>query len=175
MPAIGRAIQLLKLPFVKVGTAYNNVAVKAPMLTGVVTTVVKTSAADLFAQKASRLPACTCGRGSRLLRRCCLRAEFYLKVGMHFLTRLLLTLALGVQVVEGRDEVDWRRHGMFVMFGFGYLVCSTHEWRLRSQGLGGGRLCRGGKGGACHPHAPTTPSRTPCCMFVTSSLYLFWR
>ncbi|PNW87251.1 hypothetical protein CHLRE_02g115150v5 [Chlamydomonas reinhardtii] len=77
MPAIGRAIQLLKLPFVKVGTAYNNVAVKAPMLTGVVTTVVKTSAADLFAQK----------------------------------------------VVEGRDEVDWRRHGMFVMFGFGYLGC----------------------------------------------------
>ncbi|KAG2452896.1 hypothetical protein HYH02_002240 [Chlamydomonas schloesseri] len=77
MPAIRGALQLLKLPFVKVGTAYNNVAVKAPMLTGVVTTVVKTSAADLFAQK----------------------------------------------VVEGRDEVDWRRHSMFVMFGFGYLGC----------------------------------------------------
>lgn len=47
------------------------------MLTGVVTTVVKTSAADLFAQK----------------------------------------------IVERRDEVDWRRHGMFLMFGFGYLGC----------------------------------------------------
>lgn len=35
-----------------------------------------------------------------------------------------------MQVVEGKDEVDWRRHGMFCMFGFAYLVSKggqTHD------------------------------------------------
>lgn len=30
-----------------------------------------------------------------------------------------------VQVVERREEVDWKRHGVFVTFGFFYLVSST--------------------------------------------------
>ncbi|GFR46773.1 hypothetical protein Agub_g8401 [Astrephomene gubernaculifera] len=77
MGALRRAVDVLKAPFVKVGRAYNNVALKHPMTTGVVTTVLKTSAADLFAQK----------------------------------------------VVERREDVDWRRHSMFLMFGFGYLGC----------------------------------------------------
>jgi hypothetical protein len=25
-------------------------------------------------------------------------------------------------VIEGRDQVDWKRHGVFVTFGFFYLV-----------------------------------------------------
>ncbi|GLC55817.1 hypothetical protein PLESTB_001032000 [Pleodorina starrii] len=77
MPALKRALNVLKAPFVYIGKNYNDTAQKYPMATGVVTTVIKTSAADLFAQK----------------------------------------------VVERREEVDWRRHGMFVMFGFGYLGC----------------------------------------------------
>ncbi|KAG2489732.1 hypothetical protein HYH03_011839 [Edaphochlamys debaryana] len=77
MGALRRAINIIKAPIMAAGKAYNDVAQRAPMYTGVVTTVVKTSAADLFAQK----------------------------------------------VVEGRDEVDWRRHSMFLMFGFGYLGC----------------------------------------------------
>ncbi|GLI62624.1 hypothetical protein VaNZ11_005288 [Volvox africanus] len=77
MPAIRRVLNVLKAPFVRIGKAYNDTAEKYPMYTGVVTTVIKTSAADLFAQK----------------------------------------------IVERREEVDWRRHGMFVMFGFGYLGC----------------------------------------------------
>jgi hypothetical protein len=28
----------------------------------------------------------------------------------------------GLQVIEGRDQVDWKRHGVFVTFGFFYLV-----------------------------------------------------
>ncbi|PNG99930.1 Protein sym1 [Tetrabaena socialis] len=74
MGALGRA---LKAPFIRFGRAYNETAQKYPFSTGVLTTVVKTSAADLFAQK----------------------------------------------VMERREEVDWRRHGMFVAFGFGYLGC----------------------------------------------------
>ncbi|EFJ42322.1 hypothetical protein VOLCADRAFT_107297 [Volvox carteri f. nagariensis] len=77
MPVLRRALSVLKAPFVFVGKAYNDTAQKYPMYTGVVTTVIKTSAADLFAQK----------------------------------------------IVERREEVDWRRHGMFVLFGFGYLGC----------------------------------------------------
>lgn len=37
-------------PFVKLGTAYSNAAAKRPFVVGVLTTGVKTSAADLFAQ-----------------------------------------------------------------------------------------------------------------------------
>jgi len=58
-------------------TAYNETAKKWPMSTGVVTTVIKTSGADMFAQK----------------------------------------------VVEGRDEIDWKRNGLFTFFGFAYLGC----------------------------------------------------
>jgi protein Mpv17 len=45
--SVQRALQLLKAPL----RSYNEVAQKYPFETGVITTVVKTSAADLFAQK----------------------------------------------------------------------------------------------------------------------------
>ncbi len=54
MPNVRRALNLLKAPFVFIGKTYNDTAVKYPMSTGVVTTVIKTSAADLFAQKVRR-------------------------------------------------------------------------------------------------------------------------
>ncbi|GAB4824103.1 hypothetical protein N2152v2_011149 [Parachlorella kessleri] len=59
------------------GTArwYNNTAQAHPFTTGVITTGLKTSAADFFAQK----------------------------------------------VIEGRKEIDWTRHAVFVTFGFAYL------------------------------------------------------
>lgn len=69
--AFQRALNILKAPL----RSYNEVAQRYPFETGVVTTVVKTSAADLFAQK----------------------------------------------VIEGRDQVDWKRHSVFVTFGFFYL------------------------------------------------------
>lgn len=46
-----RTLNILTNPFMKVGSAYNSVAVKHPFSTGVITTFLKTSAADLFAQK----------------------------------------------------------------------------------------------------------------------------
>jgi protein Mpv17 len=46
-----RAFNAVKYPIVATGRAYNEVAQRYPFGTGVVTTVVKTSAADLFAQK----------------------------------------------------------------------------------------------------------------------------
>ena len=48
-----RAFNAVKYPIVATGRAYNEVAQRYPFGTGVVTTVVKTSAADLFAQKVS--------------------------------------------------------------------------------------------------------------------------
>lgn len=35
-----------------------------------------------------------------------------------------------LQVIEGREQVDWKRHGVFVTFGFFYLVST---WRRRSS------------------------------------------
>lgn len=67
--------QLLRAPLFGLARAYNNAAVKRPFVTGIITTTLKTSAADLFAQK----------------------------------------------VIEGREEVDWRRHSVFCVFGFAYL------------------------------------------------------
>jgi len=45
------ALALLKQPFMTAGRAYNAAAQRRPFLVGTITTVVKTSAADLFAQK----------------------------------------------------------------------------------------------------------------------------
>jgi hypothetical protein len=48
---VRQAFNLLKAPLMAAGRAYNATAQRYPMYTGVVTTVAKTSAADLFAQK----------------------------------------------------------------------------------------------------------------------------
>ncbi|KAF5841127.1 hypothetical protein DUNSADRAFT_14302 [Dunaliella salina] len=69
---LGRA---LAKPFVSIGLHYDAIARKKPLTTGIATTVIKTSAADLIAQK----------------------------------------------VVERREEIDWRRQGLFAFFGFAYL------------------------------------------------------
>lgn len=60
-------------PLLQLGRSYNATAQKYPMGTGVVTTVVKTSAADLFAQMVSLL----LGIFSNLqaLRACLLRTQ----------------------------------------------------------------------------------------------------
>ncbi|KAF6260930.1 hypothetical protein COO60DRAFT_1504019 [Scenedesmus sp. NREL 46B-D3] len=71
-----RAFNAVKYPIVATGRAYNEVAQRYPFGTGVVTTVVKTSAADLFAQK----------------------------------------------VIEKREEMDFKRHGVFITFGLFYLA-----------------------------------------------------
>jgi hypothetical protein len=51
MARAARLLAALKTPILAVGRSYNDVAQRHPFATGVVTTVVKTSAADLFAQK----------------------------------------------------------------------------------------------------------------------------
>lgn len=51
MSRLRHAFNIIKYPLVTVGRSYNEVAQRYPFSTGVVTTVVKTSAADLFAQK----------------------------------------------------------------------------------------------------------------------------
>lgn len=51
MSRLQRALNVLKTPL----RSYNEVAQRYPFETGVVTTVVKTSAADLFAQKVGRV------------------------------------------------------------------------------------------------------------------------
>ena len=54
---LGRA---LALPLVSLGRAYNQTAKQHPATTGIVTTVLKTSAADLFAQKVNiHTPYCS--------------------------------------------------------------------------------------------------------------------
>lgn len=57
---MSRLQQFIKLPFLSIGRGYNKVAQKHPFATGVVTTVVKTSAADLFAQRASASQVALC-------------------------------------------------------------------------------------------------------------------
>jgi len=47
-------VSKLARPFTAVGRWYNNAAQSRPVVTAVITTGVKTSAADLFAQKVKR-------------------------------------------------------------------------------------------------------------------------
>lgn len=55
-------LALLKQPFLAVAHKYNAVAQQRPMATGLITTVVKTSAADLFAQTVRAAAAARCCR-----------------------------------------------------------------------------------------------------------------
>jgi len=75
MSLLKSVAQTLFRPFATVARSYNAAAERSPFTTGVVTTVIKTSAADLLAQK----------------------------------------------VIEGREEIDWKRQAMFVTFGGFYL------------------------------------------------------
>ena len=111
-----RLLNAVKQPLCAAGRAYNNVAVAYPMRTGIVTTVVKTSAADLFAQK-----VCV-ARGVRRRRRCALSlSRRPLSMLMNH-TATLTHTPLPIKVMEKREEVDWRRHGVFCTFGLFYLV-----------------------------------------------------
>lgn len=73
--SIIRAGKVLARPFTDFASYYTRVAKAKPLVTAFVTSGLKTSAADMFAQK----------------------------------------------IIEGRDEMDWKRHGIFVTFGFLYL------------------------------------------------------
>lgn len=48
---MSRLSRVLLGPFQRLGHAYNETAKRNPLSTGMITTVIKTSAADLFAQK----------------------------------------------------------------------------------------------------------------------------
>lgn len=60
-----QVLSVIGKPAVYVGRSYNEVAQRYPFGTGVVTTVVKTSAADVFAQKVIIMDAESCDRHCR--------------------------------------------------------------------------------------------------------------
>jgi hypothetical protein len=51
MGTLSRLVNAVKSPFLSVARAYNSTAQKRPLSTGLITTLLKTSAADCFAQK----------------------------------------------------------------------------------------------------------------------------
>jgi protein Mpv17 len=116
------AAALLKAPFLAFGRSYNAAAQRRPMATGLVTTVVKTSAADLFAQKASIRGRRAGGRGG-LGGGGVGPARRSTQPSNADRRRARPPLPLPAQVMEGKpwEEVDWRRHGLFCTFGFFYL------------------------------------------------------
>jgi hypothetical protein len=61
MSAVFRVANAIKAPFFNAGRAYNQAAQKSPATTGIVTTLLKTSAADWFAQKVSELEMISSG------------------------------------------------------------------------------------------------------------------
>lgn len=86
---------------------YNDMAQRHPMATGILTTALKTSAADLFAQKVGR------------------RALHMAIAGVYEGWCPGPTPPPSpspcTKVVERREEIDLRRHGMFCAFGLFYL------------------------------------------------------
>lgn len=62
MSTLSKFVNAAKNPFLQLAKAYNRTAQKSPLGTGMVTTVVKTSAADLFAQKVSKIAYQTLAR-----------------------------------------------------------------------------------------------------------------
>ena len=54
MGTLSRLANAAKNPFLAVARAYNKTAEKNPLRTGLITTLLKTSAADAFAQKVGR-------------------------------------------------------------------------------------------------------------------------
>jgi hypothetical protein len=93
--ALRQAAKTLTYPFLRLGRGYDSLARNYPQSTAIITTTIKTSAADAFAQLVrharKRVPAVQSGHLTRQIR--------------------------PMQVVEKRDGLDWRRHGMFVGFG----------------------------------------------------------
>ena len=139
-----RLFAAVKAPLFAAGRAYNEVAIAHPMRTGIITTVVKTSAADLFAQKvrAARVAAAAasrCALARRAIACRCWRPRTPL-------TQQPTNPTTATQVLEKREEVDWRRHGVFCTFGLFYLVrvvvcarraravCRGERERERAQG-----------------------------------------
>ena len=172
-------------PFTALGRWYNNAAQSRPVVTAVVTTGLKTSAADLFAQKVRRgerekkgglgggagvvdaAGACApppfvrvCAPGLPHLRpRTCALCERgacgpsgraqparqacpppplpSTKQHAHPLPSPRICVLVS-QVIEKREEVDWRRHMVFCTFGICYLG-GFQYWLYNIQVSAGGR------------------------------------
>jgi hypothetical protein len=177
------AIALLKAPFLAFGRTYNAHAQRRPMATGLVTTVVKTSAADLFAQKVrsrmgpskSRLPrgtACMQERAQGASADAC--ASGSARLAPHHRPcpapprPAPPAVSLPLQVMEGKEweEVDWRRHVMFCTFGFVYLVSRREGGRTQSPPVAvPAAACRRRQMRGCQSQAPqarTSPAPHGC-------------
>lgn len=60
----------------------------------------------------------------------------------------VLLLCACCQVIEKREEVDWKRHGVFISFGLFYLVSQQHcshrsRFKYRQQHAPGAQLALG--------------------------------
>jgi len=103
-------------PATNFGQWYLATAKKHPFPTAFFTSGIKTSLADIIAQKVS----------SRVLR-CIVRALSYgfpAAVTKSFLVWISVSMTcmhLLPQVVEKKEDFDWTRHAAFVTFGFAYL------------------------------------------------------
>ncbi len=109
---------------------YNAAAKKNPATVGIVTTVLKTSAADIFAQKASVKQAQRwwCVRAfssSAVLQEVRARGRGQLGRPRH-----AIRACVRLQVIERREDIDWKRNAVFTSFGFLYLGC----WQCEQGG-----------------------------------------
>ena len=181
LPSMSTTLSRLAAPFTAVGRWYNGCAQSRPVVTAVITTGLKTSAADLFAQKVrggegERLRADGCmartararattGRGAPLFRapasappptptqrgpiECSPRSTAPIAPPPPFSHPFFSPLFL--QVIEKKEDVDWRRHAVFCTFGICYLG-GFQYWLYNIQvhsggGHGGANGGRGAAGG----------------------------
>ena len=145
MAQLAAAGRMLLSPFTGMASWYNRTAQSHPFTVGVVTTGLKTSAADVFAQKVRRAAACALPASAvcRLLaavrrqhQRLALldwqglqpgrNADWAVPEHTRFCNPLSPACGLTCpsclqQVVEKREDFDWTRHAAFCAFGFAYL------------------------------------------------------
>ncbi len=109
-------------PLTAFGSWYVRTAKKHPFPVAFFTSGIKTSAADLLAQKVSITdhPASFALTSSCIACICHLQSSQLLPVDLS--TDPMPPIpANAAQVVERREDIDWRRNATFTAFGFAYL------------------------------------------------------
>lgn len=132
MSQLATAGRLLIAPFAGVARWYNRTAQSHPFTVGVITTGLKTSAADVFAQKV-RCPDCSSASAPsgqkwtrhlastvHAVRTACMQPRICPATGISQPPPPLYPCPCR-QVVEKREDFDWTRHAAFCAFGFAYL------------------------------------------------------
>ncbi|MEW5308842.1 MAG: hypothetical protein WDW38_000772 [Sanguina aurantia] len=137
---LARLGNAVKAPLLKCGRLYNATAVKSPMCTGLVTTVVKTSLADMFAQKVME------SREEMDWRRHAMFCSFglvYLGCFQYYLyNTLFVRWCSGITAAVGhrgsapiKTFIDQAIHHPFVYFPSFYMLKGTVEGRTLDSSL----------------------------------------